>query len=525
MARRRTGFPGLDPRATNELIGVQDDIHAEQDRLRADAIGTTTENKTSGTYAAKYNERVRCFAVAAGVDIVFPASNPTTQNKWIIILKLGGGDVRIKAVSGQVQGVATVTTLTSNGYYYFESDGITGWWIQPAPAGGIAGVLLTENAGASLGSMTTLDVDDSAEIGVTATFLAGVGKLVWAVVAASLALTKLATQAANTIVANATAGAASPTAVAVGTNTVVGRVAGNIVAAGLVNAQVDAAAGINYSKLETVAANTLTGNPTASVTTTTQIALAVQSSVIRAAANTINATAAADTCLQRLGSADLGYSNTPRLMRAPQIITASNAAFAHPTGTRFLVVEGCGGGGGGAGTAAAAGACGSGGNAGNWGTHTFPAPVSATSAVTIGAAGTTGSAAAGGNGGNSTFTNNAITLTLPGGIGGTLLAGLATVAAAVANAGNAASTNADVGTVGQIGQQAYRNAAATTAAIAGNGGSNPLGSGGLGFGGVTAVGKPATGFGGGGSGACGQTALAQAGGAATAGVFIVWEFG
>lgn len=82
---------------------------------------------------------------------------------------------------------------------------------------------------------------------------------------AAIALSKLATQAANTIVANATAGTAVPTAVAVGTNAVVGRVAGNIVAAALVNAQVDAAAAIALSKLATQAADSFVGNFTNAV--------------------------------------------------------------------------------------------------------------------------------------------------------------------------------------------------------------------------------------------------------------------
>lgn len=82
---------------------------------------------------------------------------------------------------------------------------------------------------------------------------------------AAIALSKLATQAANSVVANATAGSAVPTAVAVGTNTVLGRVGGNIVAAALVNAQVDAAAAIALSKLATQAADSFVGNFTAGV--------------------------------------------------------------------------------------------------------------------------------------------------------------------------------------------------------------------------------------------------------------------
>lgn len=212
------------------------------------------------------------------------------------------------------------------------------------------------------------------------------------------------------------------------------------------------------------------------------------------------------------------------LLRAPQIVLATNAAFAHPTGTRVLVVEGVGGGGGGGGAAATAGACGSGGNSGNWGKKAFTS-ISGTSNITIGAAGTTGSAAAGGNGGNSSFVHNGVTLTLPGGIGGTLLAGAATIAQAVENAANAASTGADIGIVGQRGEASNRLVAAATCAQGGNGGSNPLGSGGRGRRVANSAGGAATGFGAGGGGAAAVTAAAQTGGAPTAGAFIIWEFG
>lgn len=73
---------------------------------------------------------------------------------------------------------------------------------------------------------------------------------------------KMASMAANTVKANATAAAAAPADLAVGTNTVVGRVAGNIVAAQLVDAQV-AAATLTNAKLANVATATLKGRATA----------------------------------------------------------------------------------------------------------------------------------------------------------------------------------------------------------------------------------------------------------------------
>jgi hypothetical protein len=214
-----------------------------------------------------------------------------------------------------------------------------------------------------------------------------------------------------------------------------------------------------------------------------------------------------------------------RLLRAPQIVTATNAAFAHPAGTKLIFVEGVGSGGGGGGCAALQGSCGNGGNAGNWGQKSFTS-ISGTSNITIGAAGAGVSGAAGTNGANCSFVHNAVTLTLPAGIGGTILAGGATQAASIANAGNAASTGADVGAVGQNGGIANRSTAVATAAYGGDGGSNPLGFGGKGFGGVNGAGVAAAGHGAGGGGAVAPVSgAAAAGGAATAGRFIIWEFG
>lgn len=60
---------------------------------------------------------------------------------------------------------------------------------------------------------------------------------------------KAADMAANTIKANATAGTADPADLAVGTNTVVGRVGGNIVAAQLVTAQITDA-NVTFAKIQ-----------------------------------------------------------------------------------------------------------------------------------------------------------------------------------------------------------------------------------------------------------------------------------
>jgi hypothetical protein len=171
--RRRTTFPGLDPRATQELIGLQEDLARDAAILRAEAIGITTDTKQRGVYACRFNERVRCSPDAAGLDLTFPAASAPTQNKWIEVLKIGGGDVRIRPLSGTVQG-GSLATLTADGFYYWQSDGADGWWIQPSGSGG--GV--TDGVYGSItvsGGGTIWRVTDGAYGGVT---VSG-GGLVW----------------------------------------------------------------------------------------------------------------------------------------------------------------------------------------------------------------------------------------------------------------------------------------------------------------------------------------------------------
>jgi hypothetical protein len=217
------------------------------------------------------------------------------------------------------------------------------------------------------------------------------------------------------------------------------------------------------------------------------------------------------------------------LLRAPQIVTSTNASFAHPVGTRFLVVEGIGAGGASGGASTAAGSCGNGGNSGTWGKRTFTNPA-LTSNVVVGAGGTAGAAGAAGNaGGNSTFTNNGTTLTLPGGAGGAVLAGATTIAAAADNSATSAATNADISVTGRRGYRAMRCSAATTAGISGDGADSPLGLGGSGtmfVGGTSTAGASGTGFGSGAGGRNnGTTTSNTAGTAGQPGVWIIWEFG
>jgi len=98
----------------------------------------------------------------------------------------------------------------------------------------------------------------------------------------------LANMAANTVKANATAGSAAPADLAVGANTVLGRVAGNVVAAQLVNAQV-ATNTLDNTKLVQMAANTVKANATAGAADQADLAVGTNAVVGRAAGNLVAA--------------------------------------------------------------------------------------------------------------------------------------------------------------------------------------------------------------------------------------------
>ena len=135
---------------------------------------------------------------------------------------------------------------------------------------------------------------------------------------------KLAQMATNTVKVNPTAGTANAQDLTVGANTVLGRVAGNVVAAALVNAQI-ATNTITAASLAQMAANTIRANATNAAANAGDVTVAVQSLLLRAAGNIVQASAAADEVLQRVGSGDLGFS-TPRTGVAAQLTGASVAA-------------------------------------------------------------------------------------------------------------------------------------------------------------------------------------------------------
>lgn len=368
--------------------------------------------------------------------------------------------------------------------------------------------------------------------------------------AIGLEINQLESVAANTVLANATAGSAAATAVAVGANTVVGRVAGNIVAAALVNAQVDAAAGINLSKLEAIAANTAVVNATAGAAVPTALAVAAQSIVLRAAGNITTDAAAADEMLGRVASGDLGF-NTRSAFGLFTGVTiqafTAGGTYTPTSGMKFciVIITGSGGGGGGAdATGAADAGAGAGGGAGGTCIEAYSAAtIGASQTITGGAAGTAGSGTggtAGGNGGNWTF---GALCTANGGTGGAGSgAGTQNVQVLAGGAGGVPSG----GTLNITGGDGDNSMAFLTldatdtneiaGARGGSGGASFWGGGGRG--GVadqdaagadstaeTQAGTAGKAFGsGGGGGACLNTATGVAGGAGLLGCCLVIEF-
>lgn len=270
------------------------------------------------------------------------------------------GSFRLIALGGLVNGTSSRVFATV-GLYRCKSDGQRGWWVTPPgiPADGLGpdgdkgditvggtGTTLTIDAGvvsnaklatapantvkanatAGVASPTDLAIAAESVVGRTSGNLQAVtsavqtaliraaGSMFWAAAAASQVLRRsgagdlgfglitadnitpgvidnslLNIMSANTIKANPTAGAAAPQDVAVGANAVLGRAAGNLVAAALVNAQI-AANTITHASEAQPAANTLAGNWTAGAANMADNAVGANTVVGRVAGNIVAAT-------------------------------------------------------------------------------------------------------------------------------------------------------------------------------------------------------------------------------------------
>lgn len=294
---------------------------------------------------------------------------------------------------------------------------------------------------------------------------------------------------ANTVLANATAGSASPTAFAMPSCVQSGNAALNWASG------TGFTCGTGYAPL---ASPTFTGTPVAPTATfgtnTTQIAT---TAFVQAAAG------------------------TGRLLNV-QVLTATGT-YTPTTGTNSVIVEIIGGGGAGGGTpatSAAQNAAGSGGGSGSWARGRLTSGFSGVT-VTIGGGGTGVAGANGNAGGQSSF---GALITAPGGPGG--IVGALNTAGVFFTFGAASSSAATGGSIfNTAGNPGYSTVSSYNSFVQGGaGGSSPYGAGGVQLNAST-VGNPATGKGAGGGGAAaGNSQAAFNGGNGTAGLCIVYEF-
>lgn len=204
------------------------------------------------------------------------------------------------------------------------------------------------------------------------------------------------------------------------------------------------------------------------------------------------------------------------------VITSGSGTFNLRAGTVMMEVElvGGGGGGGGANGAASNLGIGGGGSGGGYVRKFYTAP-SASYLYAVGPGGAGQSNDVGLSGTDTTFG----ALTGSGGLGGAVLAsGLSlAIIGGVSGVGGGAATGGDINVPG--GEVGVGIRLSGTAAVAGVGGSTPIGSGGVGRS-VNAAGGPGQGYGSGGGGAYqAGSSSARAGGNGADGVIIIREYG
>ena len=298
------------------------------------------------------------------------------------------------------------------------------------------------------------------------------------------------------------------------------------------NTDINAAAGIVLSKLATQAANTIVANVTGSTAVPTAQSLSAVLDMVGSAARGDILYRGASTWT-RLGAGTSGnFLRTNGVGADPswaaistsvvtvksQVFTGSGT-YTPSAGMLFAQVEAIGGGGGTGGGDNSSNRAGAGAGAGGYAYGLFSAgTIGVSQTVTIGAAGTAGAASGspgttGGNGGNTTF---GALLTANGGIAG---------GAPPASGGTNEGADGGTATVGSIlisGMPGFPNSAAN---VSGTGGSTKYGVGGKARGVTSGQGSGRTGSGyGAGASGCLIAGTAQAGGAGTAGVVIITEY-
>lgn len=633
----KTSIPKVDKETERAITSQFREIQATLDRI--DTPADVVTDVKEGNYSARVGELVRCTPPSAGILILLPPGTDANDSGRVRIALenvTSGGVVTVSVVGHQSINNTQTLTLSSVGLTEFVSLGPSGW--SALGAGTVAPIIvptgtgfrhvtagvedaaaklvdtadinanqvtfakfqqgaantIVANATAGLADFTAFAVAANSVVGrvagnlvsspivaaqitnntitaaqitnntITATQIANNTITDAQVGVNALTAAAQAQMTSNTLKGNPTAGVANEANISVGANTVVGRVAGNIVAAQLVAAQVTANTltdGLMATNTLTaasqaqMAANTIKSNPSGAAANEADTAIAVDSILARfggnlgvqtAGANSVLmkgagnlsflAAASSDQVFGRLGAAALAFFTLPRIL-AVSLVTTSQTPFVLATGTQFVLVELWGGGGAGGGSVATAlnfGSCGAGGNAG--GKVIFFAPQTANFNIVIGAAATGASGTTGNSGIPTTATVNAVALSASGGLGGSTLgtlssSGQAQPSAAVSGTGAGAQLIS-----GGRGGPARRIQTATAAnafiyVMGGKGGDSELGPGGPEQSAFAAAGVAAgvagTGFASGGSGACSAStaAAAQTGGSGTVGAARIWQFG
>lgn len=160
--------------------------------------------------------------------------------------------------------------------------------ITNAKAADMAGFTIKAKADTGTGDPTDFSVGTNTVVGRVAGDIVAAQLVTGQVADDAITNAKAANMAANTVKANATASSADPADLAVGTNTVVGRVAGNIVAAQLATGQV-ADGAITNAKAADMAANTVKANATASTADPADLSVGTNTVVGRVAGNIVAA--------------------------------------------------------------------------------------------------------------------------------------------------------------------------------------------------------------------------------------------
>jgi len=123
---------GIDPKPARQ---IRDSLRSIQHALDALNKRDRLTEQLKSDYAAREGDWVRCFPPAGGMTILLPeprAQNATARVRLLIENVQSGGGVTVRAVTGTVNGLDSVT-FTSVGLVELVSGGPAGWVTASAP--------------------------------------------------------------------------------------------------------------------------------------------------------------------------------------------------------------------------------------------------------------------------------------------------------------------------------------------------------------------------------------------------------